>query len=102
MVGMVGSSNSPISGLNFISVITLSLLLKFLTGYCFAGDENLLIQTVIMLVALIGGAACITNENIQDYKSGQMIGATPYKQQLSLFIGVSCAMLVAPFMINLI
>lgn len=102
MVGLVGSSNSPISGLYFIAVIILSLFLKMITGRCFGQTASLLMEVVILLVSFIGFAAVITNENMQDYKSGQMVGATPYKQQISLFIGVTCAMLFAPLMINLI
>lgn len=102
MVGLVGSSNSPISGLYFIAVIILSLIIKAIAANCAGGNTNLLMGTVIMMVAFIGFSAVITNENVQDYKSGEMVGATPYKQQISLFIGVTCAILVAPLMINLI
>lgn len=104
MVGMVGSSNSPISGLYFIAVIILGLVLRALTSGLATDNsvDNVLIATVILMIGFIGFSAVITNENIQDYKSGQIIGATPYKQQISLFIGVVCAMLIAPFMINLI
>ena len=100
MVGMMGSSNSPISGLLFIAVIILSLVFKGLSGTCHG--VNSLLALVILMVGFIGFSATITNDNIQDYKSGQLVGATPYKQQISLFIGVLCSILVAPLMMNLI
>ncbi|MEN9946646.1 MAG: hypothetical protein RLZZ293_1032, partial [Pseudomonadota bacterium] len=102
MVGMVGSSNSPLSGLYFIAVIILSLFLKPLANAHVGHNFLVIVGIIILLVGSIGFAAVITNENIQDYKSGQMIGATPYKQQLSLFIGVICSILLAPLMMNLI
>lgn len=102
MVGMIGSSNSPLSGLYFIAVIILSLILKAITGDHISGEMNMLMALVVLLVGFIGFSAVITNENIQDFKSGQLVGATPYKQQISLFIGVICAMLLAPLMINLV
>jgi putative OPT family oligopeptide transporter len=102
MVGMVGSSNSPLSGLYFIAVIILSLFLKPLANAHIGHNFLVIVGIIILLVGSIGFAAVITNENIQDYKSGQMIGATPYKQQISLFIGVVCSVLFAPLMMNLI
>lgn len=102
MVGMIGSSNSPLSGLYFIAVILLSLVIKFIAESHIGAEMNSLMAVVILLVGFIGFSAVITNENIQDFKSGQIIGATPYKQQISLFIGVVCAMLVAPLLINLV
>lgn len=102
MVGMIGSSNSPISGLYFIGVIVLSLIFKLIAANHIGTEYNLLMAIVILLVGFIGFSAIITNENIQDFKSGQIVGATPYKQQISLFIGVVCAMVIAPFLINLI
>ena len=102
MVGMIGSSNSPLSGLYFIAVILISLIIKAIAGVHLGAQMNSLMAIVVMLVGFIGFSAVITNENIQDYKSGELVGATPYKQQLSLFIGVVCAMLVAPLLINLV
>ena len=67
---------------------------KFSVSKALAGEAignevvTYLMALVILLVGFIGFSAVITNENIQDFKSGQMVGATPYKQQISLFIGV--------------
>lgn len=102
MVGMVGSSNSPLSGLYFIAVILISLVIKGIADGHLNVQMNSLMAIVVLLVGFIGFSAVITNENIQDYKSGQLVGATPYKQQLSLFIGVVFAMAVAPLLINLV
>lgn len=102
LVGMVGSSNSPISGLYFVVVIFLCVILKLLVGASLSVHVREIMYIVIMLVSFIGFAGVITNENIQDYKSGSMVGATPYKQQISLFIGVVASILIAPLMINLV
>lgn len=100
--GFVGSTNSPNSGLLFIAVIALSLILQLIVGLQVADKLAELFITIILLVSFIGFAACITNDNIQDFKSGQIVGAAPYKQQISLFFGVIAAAFVAPILINLI
>jgi len=102
IVGLVGSSNSPLSGLYFIAVIILALAFRFIGGTNLLPNMNYLFTVVILLVSFIGFAACITNENIQDFKSGAMVGATPRKQQISLFFGVAVSVLIAPVFINLI
>lgn len=102
LVGVVGSSNSPVSGLYFIVVILICAIIKFALPSSLPLHVNNIIYIVLMLVAFIGFSCVITNENIQDYKSGQMVGATPYKQEIALFIGVFVSMLIAPIMINLV
>lgn len=100
--GLIGSSNSPGSSLLLIAVIILTLsLLTILHGYITTNIATLL-STIIALVGFIGFASIITNENIQDYKSGQMVGATAYKQQIALFFGVIASAFVAPLFIQLI
>lgn len=102
LVGMIGSSNSPLSGLYFIVVILICSIMKLAVPEALPMHVNNIIYMVLMLVAFIGFSGVITNENIQDYKSGQMVGATPYKQEIALFIGVFVSMLIAPIMINLV
>lgn len=100
--GLVGSSNSPGSALLFIAVITLTLTFLIILRGHISENQATLFSTLIAMVGFIGFTAIITNENIQDYKSGQLVGATPYKQQMSLFLGVIFSAFVAPLFIELI
>ncbi|MCE2706557.1 MAG: oligopeptide transporter, OPT family [Proteobacteria bacterium] len=100
--GLAGSTSSPVSGLLFIAVIVVSLMLGLASRH---GMPNLVVhmlETILLLVGFIGGTSVITNGSIQDFKSGQIVGSTPYKQQTALFIGVVISVLVAPLFITLI
>lgn len=100
--GLAGSTSSPISGLIFIGVIAVSLIVHFSSQKNMPDIAMHMLETVILLVGFIGGTAVVTNGSIQDYKSGQIVGSTPYKQQIVLFIGVIISALVSPLFISLI
>lgn len=101
--GYVGSTNSPGSSLSLISVILISIILQIALGNGIQNANlNELYTMIITLVGFIAFSTIITNENIQDYKSGQIVGGTPYKQQISLFFGVIASALVVPIFANLI
>lgn len=100
--GLIGSSNNPLSGIMIIVVLVLSIIFSLVYGYLSntAGLQNWLMPAmtqVIMIACVIAAAAAIANDNLQDLKTGQMIGATPWKQQIMLCVGVVVsAMVVAP------
>lgn len=101
--GYIGSTNSPGSSLSLISVILISIIIQLALGSNITNSTlNELYSMIIILVGFIAFSTIITNENIQDYKSGQIVGATPYKQQISLFFGVIASALVVPVFANLI
>ncbi len=100
--GFIGSTNSPGSGLLFIAVIALSLFLRPLINVHEGEHLNILFATIIILVGFISFASIITNENSQDFKSGQIVGASPYKQQISLFFGIIATAFTMPLMMDLI
>ena len=90
--GMVGSTNNPLSGVLIISV----LLLSFLVLVIFQGVHHdhhsvlamKLVSVVIIVTTVMATVASIANENLQDLKAGQAVGATPMKQQIMLGVGV--------------
>ncbi|MDF2939989.1 MAG: Oligopeptide transporter [Gammaproteobacteria bacterium] len=95
--GLIGSSNNPLSGVLIIAVIILSLLYLVLFHGYIATQGTRVISLVILVITIIAAAASIANENIQDLKAGQMVGATPWKQQLMLALGVIVsALIIAP------
>lgn len=86
MVGLVGSSNNPVSGMAIATLLIAATLLKAsgntgMTGMTVA----ISIGTVICIVAAMAG------DTSQDLKTGYIVGATPSKQQIGELIGVVCS-----------
>lgn len=105
--GLVGSTNSPGSALSLSAVLLMSLLILALLGHHLHLIPNAT-QTIsaaalaIIISSILGAANVITNETIQDLKAGQMVGATPWKQQVMLIIGVAVASLFLPLILQLL
>jgi putative OPT family oligopeptide transporter len=98
MAGLIGSSNSPISGVGILVVLGIALLLALLRRP--SGDPNeitALVAYALFTTAVVFSVATISNDNLQDLKTGQLVGATPWKQQVALVIGVVFgALVIAP------
>ena len=98
MAGLIGSSNSPISGVGILVVLGIALLLAALHGP--GGDPaqtTALVAYSLFTTAVVFSVATISNDNLQDLKTGQLVGATPWKQQVALVIGVVFgALVIAP------
>ncbi|OSC36787.1 OPT family oligopeptide transporter [Mycobacterium decipiens] len=88
MAGLIGSSNSPISGVGILVVVLAGLLIKTTYGPASGSQLPALVAYTVFTAALIFGVATISNDNLQDLKTGQLVGATPWKQQVALVIGV--------------
>jgi putative OPT family oligopeptide transporter len=103
MAGLIGASNSPVSGLGILGVVGAGLVLAFFVKpHVPAGAVQHLVAFALFLTALIFSTATIANDNLQDLKTGQLVGATPWKQQIALMIGVIAGSLVIPFTLNLL
>lgn len=102
MAGLVGSSNNPISGVTIATILAISLILLALLGtqIDFSVDRAKALvaaATAIMVGGVVCCAAAIAGDNMQDLKSGQLVGATPYKQQIMQIVGVVvAAVAIAP------
>src|SRR4029079_4655277 len=93
MAGLIGSSNNPVSGITIATILFASLVLIVLMGR----DAPLGPVAAIMIGAVVCCAAAVAGDNLQDLKAGQIVGATPRRQQVMLAIGaVSCAFVMAP------
>lgn len=91
MAGLVGSSSSPISGIGIISVVVTSLILMGI-GHSFglmetAEGQKFLTALTIFTCSIVITTAAISNDNLQDLKTGQLVEATPWRQQVALIIG---------------
>jgi putative OPT family oligopeptide transporter len=103
MAGLIGSSNSPVSGLAILSVLGASLLLVALAART-AGPtgEAAMVAYALFVTAVLLNVATIANDNLQDLKTGQLVGATPWKQQVALIVGVVAGALVIPPILGLL
>jgi putative OPT family oligopeptide transporter len=103
MAGLIGSSNSPLSGIGIIVVIGAALLLVFgIKPYVGPDAGKALIAFALFTTAVIFNVAAIANNNLQDLKTGQLVDATPWKQQVALIIGVLAGALVIPPVLDLV
>jgi len=93
MAGLVGSSNDPVSGMIISTILAASAMLLVLTH----GNAQIGPVAAVMIGAAVCCALSIAGDNVQDLKCGQLVGATPWRQQLMLCIGaVTCATVLAP------
>jgi putative OPT family oligopeptide transporter len=103
MAGLIGSSNSPVSGIAILTILGAALSVG-MVGRSIMGPEvahaliafALFVTTVVLAVAVIG------NDNLQDLKTGQLVDATPWKQQVGLLIGVMAGSCVVPPVLELL
>ena len=102
MAGLIGASNSPVSGVGILSVLGISLILAALYGGADAGATKALVAFALFVTAIIFGIATIANDNLQDLKTGQLVGATPWRQQVALILGVIFGALVIPPILDLL
>jgi putative OPT family oligopeptide transporter len=103
MAGLIGASNSPISGVGILSIISAALLLAIFFAPRLGEDsEQALIAYALFTTAIVFGVATISNDNLQDLKTGQLVGATPWKQQVALVFGVLFGSAVIPPVLDLL
>lgn len=101
MAGLIGTSASPISGIGILATIISSLVVYFIAAEnnLFATQEGVQFATAmaIFMTSVVIAIASISNDNLQDLKTGQLVGATPWRQQIALLLGsVAGAIAIAP------
>jgi putative OPT family oligopeptide transporter len=102
MAGLIGASNSPISGVGILSVLGISLILAGLFAGVGGDATKSLVAFALFVTSIVFGVATISNDNLQDLKTGQLVGATPWRQQFSLVLGVIFGAAVIPPILNLL
>lgn len=103
MAGLVGSSASPISGIGIVAVTVVSLILLVIgeSSGLLSTPEGTKFATALALftTSAVVAIACISNDNLQDLKTGYIIHATPWRQQVALLIGcIVGAIVIAPIL----
>jgi len=100
LAGLLGSSSSPISGIGILTTLVTAVMIPLLIGRE-AGPEGdrFVIGLALLLAAVVVTTASIANDNLQDLKTGQLVDATPWRQQVALIAGVTVgALVIAPLL----
>jgi len=101
MAGLIGSSNSPISGVGILCIVVCATLLAVVIAPA-ASLKPALVALSLFITAIVFACATISNDNLQDLKTGQLVGASPMRQQIALIVGVGAGAAVIPFVLNLL
>ncbi|BBC81006.1 oligopeptide transporter, OPT family [Acetobacter orientalis] len=108
MAGIVGSSSSPISGIVIIAAVLSALMILGLEACglvpeaLMANGQTLATGFTILVLSAITAIAAISNDNLQDLKTGQLVGASPWKQQVALLAGCVVGAAVIPPVLNIL
>src|SRR5438477_2602913 len=101
MAGLIGASNSPISGVGILSIVLCaSTLMLAVTPSPLTRPA--LVAFALFVTAIVFACATISNDNLQDLKTGQLVGASPRRQQIALIVGVAAGASVIPWVLNLL
>lgn len=101
MAGLIGTSASPISGIGILGIIISSLVVLGLGSavglFNTAVGAKFAVALAVFMTSVIVSIAAISNDNLQDLKTGYIVGATPWRQQAALLLGcVAGAVAIAP------
>ena len=102
MAGLIGSSNSPVSGVGILAVVIASLLMLGVLAIAGVPADPSVVAFALLVTAVVFAVAIIANDNLQDLKTGQLVEATPWRQQTALLVGVGAGALVIPLILNLL
>jgi putative OPT family oligopeptide transporter len=101
MAGLIGASNSPVSGVGILSIVSCATVLLLVVNPTDA-MRPALVAFALLVTAIIFACATISNDNLQDLKTGQLVGASPRRQQIALIVGVIAGAVVIPPILNLL
>ncbi|HEY2036023.1 MAG TPA: oligopeptide transporter, OPT family, partial [Steroidobacteraceae bacterium] len=103
MAGLIGASNSPLSGIGILAVVIFSLFLVFeVKAGLPAAAGKALVAFALFVTSVVFAVAAIANNNLQDLKTGQLVDATPAKQQWALVVGVIAGALIIPPVLDVV
>ncbi len=102
MAGLIGSSNSPVSGVGILAIVIASVLMLGVMAAAGVPADPSIVAYALIVTAVVFAVAVIANDNLQDLKTGQLVGAPPWRQQTALIIGVVAGALIIPFVLDLL
>jgi putative OPT family oligopeptide transporter len=101
MAGLIGASNSPVSGIGILAVVvSASILVLAITPT--PENRPALVAFALLVTGIVMACATISNDNLQDLKTGQLVGASPMRQQIALIVGTVAGAAVIPPVLNLL
>jgi len=101
MAGLIGASNSPVSGVGILSIVSAATVLVVVMSPTEA-TRPALVAFALFVTSIVFACATISNDNLQDLKTGQLVGASPRRQQIALIVGVIAGAVVIPPVLNLL
>ena len=102
LAGLIGTSASPMSAFALLTLMLAAFMLLPYAHHTHGTGFMGVITLAIMVTVVITAAAAISNDTMQDLKAGQYVGATPWKQQVMLMVGVCVAALTIPAVLELL
>ncbi len=101
MAGLIGASNSPLSGVGILSVVIAASALILVVPPT-PENRQALVAVALFVTTIVFACATISNDNLQDLKTGSLVGASPMRQQVALIVGVAAGAAVIPWVLNLL
>ncbi|MCJ2013926.1 OPT family oligopeptide transporter [Methylobacterium sp. J-076] len=103
LAGLLGSSTSPISGIGILAAMVGAVAVPLVVGVAAPPDTQRFAMAAVLLAAsVVVTASSIANDNLQDLKTGQLVDATPWRQQAVLLLGVAVGSLVIVPLLSLL
>jgi putative OPT family oligopeptide transporter len=102
MAGLLGASNSPVSSVGILGIVGAAGLLLLAAPFLGGDAGPALVAFALFVTAIIFNISTISNDNLQDLKTGQLVGATPWRQQVALMIGVIAGAVMVPLVLDLL
>ncbi|MBX5483641.1 MAG: oligopeptide transporter, OPT family [Myxococcaceae bacterium] len=102
LAGLVGSTNSPISGVGILAILVYASLLGALMTASEGDAKKALIAFALFTLSIVFSAATTSNDNLQDLKTGQLVGAAPWAQQVALVVGILAGAAIIPPVLDLL
>ena len=94
IAGVVGSSNSPVSGMTIATLLFTIGLVWIIGGLILDMSQTEMMIATMFIAAIVATSAAIAGDVMQDLKTGHMVGATPWRQQTAEIIGVTVGAIV--------
>jgi putative OPT family oligopeptide transporter len=101
MAGLIGASNSPISGVGILSIVLCASVI-IVAVPATSDTSPALVAFALFVTSIVFACATISNDNLQDLKTGQLVGASPMRQQIALIVGVVAGAAVIAPVLNLL
>ena len=96
IAGVVGSSNSPVSGMTIATLMGTALLVWVVGDVLMGMEQHELMYATLIIASVVAVNAAIAGDVMQDLKTGHLVGATPWKQQIAEIVGVITGAVMAP------